>query len=68
MSKRARASVLIYGHRYGLKHPVDVVTVLSGTGTETGRGTITLVASNVATRAYLVVTSGTNIGTVIGTA
>lgn len=68
MSKRRRASELIYGRSHGMKYPVAVVSVLSGTGTETNKGCFTVVASNVATRCYVAFTSGTNIGTLIGTA
>lgn len=68
MSKRRRASELMFGRSHGLKYPVNVVATLTGTGTETVKGVITVVASNVATRAYMVFTSGTNIGTIVGTA
>lgn len=68
MSKRRRLSELMFAHSHGLKYPVTVVAALSGTGTETAKGVFTVVASNVATRAYLVFTSGTNIGTLVGTA
>lgn len=68
MSKIRRASELIYGHSHGFKYPVQVVAALTGTGTETIKGCITVVASNVSTRAYLTVVSGTNIGTLVGTA
>lgn len=68
MSKRRRASELMFGKSHGLKYPVNVVAVLTGTGTETNKGVITVVASNVATRAYMAITSGTNIGTLVGTA
>jgi len=68
MSKRRRLSELVYGQSHGFRYPVMVVAALSGTGTETVKGVFTVVASNVATRAYLVFTSGTNIGTLVGTA
>lgn len=68
MSKRRRASELIFGKSHGFKYPINVVAVLSGTGVETKKGTFTVVASDVSTRCYLTVVSGTNIGTLIGTA
>ena len=68
MSKRRVASELMFGNKYGLKYPVSVVSALSGTGTETRGGTITVVASNVATTAYITITTDTNIGTLVGTA
>lgn len=68
MSKRRVAGLLIFNKKNALKYPVNVVVVTSGTGTATRHGTVTLVASNVATQAYIVVTSGTNIATLIGTA
>lgn len=68
MSKRRRASELITGKSHGLKYPVNVIAVLSGTGTETKKGVFTVVASNVSTQVYMIFTSGTNIGTLVGTA
>ena len=68
MSKRRVASQLIYKSKYALKYPVDVVANLTGTGTVAKSGVITVIASNVATRAYLTITTATNIGTIIGTA
>lgn len=67
MSKRRRASELIFKTKYALKYPVAVNAVLSGTGTEATAGVITVLASNVATRAYVTVSADTNIGTVVGT-
>lgn len=67
MSKRRRASELIFGKKHALKYPVRVVSVLSGTGTATAGGVVTLLASNVATAAYMTLDSGTNIGTLVGT-
>jgi len=68
MSKRRAASILAFGSKYGFKHPVNIVVAVSGTGTEATAGVVTLIASNVATRAYLTVSATTNIGTLIGTA
>lgn len=68
MSKRRVASLLMFNKKRALKYPVNVVVALSGTGTATRHGTVTLVASNVATQAYVVVTSGTNVGVLVGTA
>lgn len=70
MSKRRRASELMYGSSHGLKYPVKVVAALSGTGTVAAKGVFTVVAaSGVATAhsIYLTVSSGTNIGTLVGT-
>lgn len=68
MSKRRVASQLMFKSKYALKYPVDVVSVLSGTGTLAKSGVITVVASNVATQCYLTLTTATNIGTLVGTA
>lgn len=68
MSKRRRASELMFKKSHGLKYPVNVVAVLSGTGTVARAGVITVVASDVATRAYFTVAATTNIGTIVGTA
>lgn len=68
MSKRRRASELIYGSKRALKYPAKVQAVLTGTGTCTRGGVVTVVASNVSTTAYITVATGTNIGTLIGTA
>ncbi len=67
MSKRRRASELLFKKSHGLKYPVNVVAVLSGTGTVTGANVLTVVASNVATTVYLNVVASTNIGTIVGT-
>lgn len=70
MSKRRRASELIFkrSHCIGWSAKVPIVAVLSGTGTIAAEGIITIVAGATATQAYLTVSSGTNIGTLIGTA
>ena len=68
MSKRRRASELIYGRSHGFKYPVNVVAVASGTGTATAKGVLTVVAGAVATQCYITLSSGTNIGTLVGTA
>lgn len=69
MSKRRRASELITGRSHMFKYPVAVVAVLSGTGANaTSKGVMTVLASNVATTCYITLSSGTNIGTLIGTA
>jgi hypothetical protein len=57
----------MFNKKRALKYPAKVRYVTSGTGTETGWGIITVVASNTATAAYLTVASGTNIGTLVGT-
>lgn len=67
MSKRRRASELMFGKKNVLKYPAKVVAVTAGTGTATAGGVITLLASNVATAAYMTLDSGTNIGTLVGT-
>lgn len=68
MSKRRRASELMFKTTRGLTYPAKVVAVLSGTGTATAGGVITVLAASVATQAYMTVASGTNIGTLVGTA
>lgn len=71
MSKRRRASELIYGKSHGLRYPVNVVAALSGTGTVAAKGVFTVVAASGAADSaqgvYLTVTSATNIGTLVGT-
>ena len=73
MTKRRRASEIILGCKRGFKYPIDVAAVLSGTGTVATKGCITLVATTGASGtwganvAYITVSSGTNIGTLIGT-
>jgi hypothetical protein len=69
MSKRRRASELIFGKKNALKYPVRVTSVASGTGTCTHGGVITVLAASagaVATSAYVTLDSGTWIGTLIG--
>lgn len=72
MSKRKVASVMMFGKKDALKYPAKVVARLTGTGTEAAYGVVTFVAaSGVAANAgsvYLTVSSGTNIGTLVGTA
>jgi hypothetical protein len=71
MSKRQAASLLMFGKKKALKYPAKVVAGLSGTGTVAAYGVINFIAaSGVAAnagRAYLTVSSGTNIGTLVGT-
>ncbi len=71
MSKRKVASMLMFGRKDGLKYPAKVVARLSGTGTVAAYGVLSVVAaSGVAAnagRVYLTVSSGTNIGTLVGT-
>lgn len=73
MSKRKVASTLMFGKKDGLKYPAKVVARLSGTGTEAAYGVLTVVCAsgaiaNSAAQIYLTVSSGTNIGTLVGTA
>ena len=70
MSKRRVANILIAkGKRcFRAGGRIPIVTVLSGTGTVGAAGIFTIVASDVATRAYLTVAATTNIGTLVGTA
>lgn len=72
MSKRQAASKLMFGKKKALKYPAKVVARMTGTGTEAAYGVITLSVStvgiNTAGQAYLTVSSGTNIGTLVGTA
>lgn len=68
MSKRRRASELIYGRSHGFKYPVAVVGVTSGTGITTGKGILTVVATASAVQCFITLSANTNIGTLIGTA
>lgn len=72
MSKRKVASILMFGRKNALKYPAKVVARLTGTGTVATYGVITYAtASGVAAYSgtvYLTVSSGTNIGTLVGTA
>lgn len=71
MSKRRRASELMFGKKHGLKYPVAVVAALSGTGTVASKGVFTVVADSgsalTAHAVYLTVVASTNIGTLVGT-
>lgn len=69
MSKRRRASELMFkrSHMFGIGAKVPVVAVLSGTGTSAAMGILTVVAAVTATQLYLTLSSGTNIGTLVGT-
>lgn len=69
MSKRRRASELIFkrSHMFSVGAKVPIVAVTAGTGTIAQEGILTLVASNTATQVYLTFSSGTQIGTLIGT-
>lgn len=70
MTKRRVANVLCFKGRNVIKAggQLPIVSVLSGTGTIAASGILTIVAGAVATQAYITVSSGTNIGTIIGTA
>ena len=69
MSKRRRASELIFKKKRALKYPAAVVARVSGTGTEAAYGIITVIATSaISTSAYITVSSGTNIGTLVGSA
>ena len=65
MSVRRRASEIMFSKSHGLKYPVRVVVAASGTGTAAEKGVITVVTNSTV---YLTMTTGTNIGTVVGTA
>lgn len=69
MTKRRRASELMFKRSHGFKAgaKIPIVAVLSGTGTSTGMGILTVVAAATATQLYLTLSSGTNIGTLVGT-
>lgn len=72
MSKRRKASELMFRKKNALKYPVNVVIETgSGTGTVAKGGVLTVVASSgvyVSTRVYLTLSATTQIGTVVGTA
>ena len=67
MSKRRRASELMFGKKNALKYPVNVVAVLTGTGTATEGGVLTILASATATTVYATLDSGADTGTIVGT-
>lgn len=69
MSKRRRASELLFkrSHGFGVAAKLPIVAVLSGTGTSTGLGILTVLAAATATQLYVTLSSGTNIATLIGT-
>ena len=76
MSKRRVAGNLLFnGKGNALKHPAHIVVVLTGTGTATRGGVLTLVAPAAPTKAqlystgsvYLTMSANTNIGTLVGT-
>lgn len=70
MSKRRRASELIFFRSHVLKYPVTVMAALAGTGTVARGGVITVIAASGGAQtlhtAYLTVSAGTNIGTLVG--
>jgi len=70
MTKRRVANNLIFKGKPMIRAGggLSIVANLSGTGTVAKSGVITIIASNVATRAYLTLAATTNIGTIIGTA
>ena len=73
MSKRRAASVLMFrrNHGFNARHTPPIVVALSGTGTIAAGGILTIVANSAGTfagwNAYLTVSSGTNVGTLVGT-
>lgn len=72
MSKRRAMSVLMFSRNHGFRgHVPPMVVALSGTGTVAAAGVLTIVAASAGTwggwGAYLTVSSGTNIGTLVGT-
>lgn len=76
MTKRRVANNLMFGGKRGLKYPVNIVMAVSGTGTATKGGVVTVVSAtasnsfqiNTGGTVYCTLTAGTNIGTKIGTA
>lgn len=70
MSKRRRASELIFGRSHVLKYPVTVMSALAGTGTVARGGVLTVIAASgaaiTAHTVYLTISAGTNIGTLVG--
>lgn len=65
MSKRLKASLMMFNKKRALRYPVNVVAAASGTGTVAKDGIITYDSSG--DLCYLTVTSGTNIATVVST-
>jgi hypothetical protein len=70
MSKRRRASELMFGTSHVFRpHNVDIYAVKTGTGsTSTAKGTIVLLAASVCTQAYMCMTSGSIVATLVGSA
>jgi hypothetical protein len=72
MTKRRRASELMFktSHGFGPRGRLPIVAVTSGTGTIAVHGIITILATTsnpTAQTAWLTISSGTNIGTIVGT-
>lgn len=69
MSKRRRLSELMLkrSHGFNVAAKLPIVAVLSGTGTTPAMGIFTVVAAATSTQCYLTLSSGTNIGTLVGT-
>lgn len=69
MTKRRVANNLIFKGKPVIRAGagLNLVANLSGTGTVAKSGVITVIASNVATKAYITLTTATQIGTLIGT-
>lgn len=69
MSKRRRVSELVFkrSHGFAIGAKIPIVAALSGTGTVAAAGVVTLVASATSTQCYLTITSGSVVGTLIGT-
>lgn len=71
MSKRRAASVLMFSRNHGFRgHIPPMVVYTAGTGTVAALGVISVIAASTGTyatwTAYITVSSGTNIGTLIG--
>lgn len=72
MSKRRAASVLMFSRNHGFRgHVPPMVVTLAGTGTVSSAGVMTILAASTGTwaswQAFLTVSQGTNIGTLVGT-
>lgn len=72
MTKRRRASELMFktSHGFGPRGRLPIVAVTSGTGIIAAHGILTILATASAPTSqtvWITVSSGTNIGTIIGT-